>query len=874
MIGQTVSHYRIVGQLGHGGMGVVYRAVDTKLGRGVALKFLSEALSRDHQAVTRFMLEARAASALNDPRICTIYEIDEADGRTFIAMELLEGESLHARLKRGPMALDEALACGAQVVEALQAAHARGIWHRDIKPGNIFLLPGRRAKLLDFGLAKIQEAVDADADAQTELHGLQSRPGTVVGTAAYMSPEQALGQPTDGRSDLFSFGLVLYEMVTGRRVFTGTQASVYEALLNRQPPPPSAVIGGLPDALDPVIARALQKDPAGRYQTAAEFRDDLRRLAGAPDVTAVTSAPPAQRWRWQTAGAAAAGLAAIAVAAWIAIGLVSRTPPAPAAPFLEGATFRRLTDTPGLESGASLSPDGRHLLYASRASRNWDIYRRAVEGSEVVNLTDDSPADDVDPAYSPDGTLMAFRSERDGGGIFVMDLTSRQTRRLSNFCHDPAWSPDQSSIVCATERIDVPTTRLAISPLWVLDVATGARRQLTTVDGVQPSWSPSGDRIAYWSFTPQNGIWTIPAAGGTPVAVTRDEARDWNPVWSPDGAAIFFSSFRGGATNLWRVHVNPRGGSAAGAPEPVTTPSAYAGFISFSRDGSSMAYVDQSFARNFSRRGWESTVESGTPVTSGAHVYRQPDLSPDGRRLAFASDSLIFLMDVDTGDVRRLTDSHVSRGPRWSPDGRRIAFYSTRSGANQIWAIDPDGGGLEQLTAVSNTKGVYYPVWSPDGMRMTATSLEGLTMTVDLGVPLASRTPDVLPPFPRAGASFVAWAWSPDGSHLAGWKLLADGRSAGIALYDRTSGSYRDVTAFGIFPGWIDRQRALVFAANGQLHRVDLASLEVTPIDMPSDFALDYALSRDQRWLYYALDQREGDVWLITRPAPLVPTTR
>ncbi len=869
MIGQTIAHYRIVERLGSGGMGVVYKAVDLKLGRAVALKFLTEQQSRDHDSVLRFEREARAASALSDPSICTIYDIDEVDGQIFIAMELLEGESLHARLQRGPLPLAEALEYALQVTEALEAAHARGIWHRDIKPANIFLVGGRRAKVLDFGLAKMEEAADSMLD--TEARPV-SQPGTIAGTAPYMSPEQVLGKPLDARSDLFSFGLVLYEMTTGERVYSGPNWAVYEGILKRTPPPPSTIVTSLPPAVDRFIDKALQKDLATRYQSAADMRTDLMSLREAYGVlsgrSAVQIAPQATVLQPLMVVAVLSAVALLALAGYLMIG---RSRSGPARPFLSDATFTQITDRPGLEASASLAPDGRTIVYASRATGNWDIYWSPLDTSTTTNLTGDSAADDLDPAYSPDGRQLAFRSERDGGGIFVMDLAARSLRRISNFCHNPSWSPDQTSIVCATERIDVPTTRLGISPLWILDVATGSKRQLTTVDGVQPSWSPHGDRIAYWSYTPRNGIRTVPAAGGSPVEVTRDNMRDWNPVWSPDGTFLFFSSIRGGATNLWRVPIDEQTGIARGPIEPVTTPSSNAGFISIARDGSRMTYVDQLFVRNFSKLRLDQPSNPPIPLTRGAHIYRQLDLSPDGTRVAFRSDSRIAVMDEDGGNIRQLTDSHDSRGPRWSRDGTRIAFYSNRAGANQIWMMKPDGSDIQQVTNFTDTKGVYYPIWSVDGRAMTCTSLEGLTMTVDLTKPLAERIADVLPPFVKTGMSFVAWAWSSDGSHLAGWKLLPDGRSAGIALYDARSRSYREITSFGIYPTWVRNSTALLFAANEQLHTVDLRSTEVSALPTPAGFALDFSLSRDERWVYYAEDQREGNVWLIGLPSARTP---
>lgn len=861
MIGRTISHYQIVGRLGGGGMGVVFRAIDTKLGRPVALKFLTAELAHDEQAVLRFDREARAASALNDPSICTVYETGEVDGEVFIAMELLEGETLQDRLRRGALPFELALEFALQLVDALCVAHDKGILHRDIKPANIFLVAGPRAKLLDFGLAKFE---NVSSDMETRI--MLSSAGMVAGTEAYMSPEQALGKAVDARSDLFSFGLVVSEMLTGNRVFAGPRRAGHDGPPGRSLPLPSAG-SRVPGLFDFIIEKALQERPEHRYQTAADLRVDLKRLKATAGTGGFDATSRHSR-TWRRPVVVAALLFTLAAAAVAATFVLTGADEESVRPALADATFMQLTDRPGLEASASLAPDGTFVVYASKEPGNWDIFRKQLGHATAINLTRGSLDDDSDPSVAPDGHWVAFRSERDGGGIFVMDTAGGSVRRISNFCHNPAWSPDQRSIACATERIDRPGTRLGISPLWIIDVATGGKRQLTTTDGVQPTWSPDGTRIAYWTFAP-SGIATVPAAGGEPVAVTQGKLLDWNPVWQWDGRHLLFASSRqGGSSNLWRVPVDQATGAVLGPVEPLTTPSSDAGFISVSRDGTRLAYVDQSFARNFSRLRLDRPADPPVAVTRGAHVYGQPDVSPDGRRLAYYSQSKVFVMNVDGTGVHLLTDSGDSRGPRWSPDGSRIAFYSNRTGTGQIWTANPDGSDLAQLTDFKDTKGVYYPVWSPDGKAMTSTSHEGLNLTVDLTVPLSARKPKVLPPLPTGNGHFVAWQWSADGTRLAGWKLMPDGRPGGLVIYEAGTASYRELTTSGTFPTWIERDTALLFTASDELRVITLASSAVTALATPPGFATHFALSRDQRSLYFAEDLREGDVWLISWPSP------
>jgi serine/threonine protein kinase/WD40 repeat protein len=869
-------------------MGVVYEAEDARLGRNVALKFLPDDPVKSPEAIERLKREARAASGLNHPHICVIHDIGDHKGRPFIVMERMKGRTLKHRIEGKPLPVEQVLDLGAQIADALAAAHEARIVHRDLKPANVFVTDHGDAKLLDFGLAKLSAAGEEGAGSKGDPAAQETSlttPGYAMGTVDYMSPEQALGEEVDARSDLFSLGVVLYEMATGSVPFPGkTSAQTFNGILNHDPMPPSVLNPVIPPKLDEIILKALEKDRETRYQTAADLRADLKRLRRGPD-SAISGSESARRrsavqpraapttGRWWAWFALAGGLV-------LASGLLlsGRRPRVAGGPSFAAARFTQLTDLPGLEASPSLSPDAKSILYASRISGNWDVYLQRVGGRNAINLTADTPQDDSEPRFSPDGSLVVFRSERNGGGLFVMGATGESVTRISTFGFDPAWSPDGKHVVCATERIDDPKHRWTTSSLWVIDVASGRTRLLTTPDAVQPDWSPHGSRIAYWTMDSrgQRDIWTVPAEGGPPAPLTDDAPLDWGPIWSRDGQYVLFSSDRGGSMNLWRVRVDEKTGSALESPEPATTPSSDAGFLSLSGDGSALAYVARAFARNISRVPFDP--DHAPPggrvslVTKGTLSVRDLDASPDGRWLAYNSDNTekLFVVRTDGTESRQLTHGPwKDRGPRWSPDGSRVAFYSNRSGTYQLWTIKPDGSELQQITEESSTNGLVFPVWSPDGRFLVGSSLEGKAFMVEVSKPWGRQTPAVLPPLPAPQASFLAWAWSPRGKWLSGWQLRADGVSAGIVVYEPATRTYRTVTDFGTFPTWLRNERRLVFSGRQARYIVDLETGMLKELEKSDDFEEEFALSPDRRSLYTVQTQREGDVWM----AALAPGT-
>jgi len=812
----------------------------------------------DERHRLRFEQEARAAGALNHPNIVAVYDVAEHAGEPYIVTELLEGQTLRTALADGPLAPAEALDLASQLLEGLAAAHAKGIVHRDVKPENLFLTDSGRLKILDFGIAKLLESQEPQIHTET---------GAILGTPRYMSPEQVRGQTADARADVFAFGAVLHEMLSGRAPFDrGTGAETAYAILHDEPP---ALPSSTPPLTSTIISRCLQKDPAARFADAGEVLQQLRRGGRFEQ-------------RRPRRVALAIGVAGLVLAA-LAIGFqLLRDRAASSSPSFQNAVATRLTDQPGPEVFPSLSPDGKSIVYAARTANNWDIFLQRVGGKNAINLTADSPADDNHPAFSPDGEKIAFQSDRNGGGIYIMGATGESVRRLTNFGYHPAWSPDGKEIVFASSWAARPEARQSSSELWIATVATGAIRRLEIKgggDAIQPHWSPHGHRIAYWGLAMaaggQRDIWTVPATGGDPVAVTEDPAIDWNPVWSPDGRYLYFSSDRGGSMNLWRVPIDEQSGHLLGPLEAITTPSPDSAQISLSRDGRRLVYVQRVATRNLQRISFDGEKTSGEPewVTQGSKLAVMPEVSPQGNLVSFftlgPSQEDIFVVAPDGSGLRQLTDDpQRDRAPRWSPDGKQLAFFSSRSGKFEIWTINQDGSGLRQITFTPGKAGAVAPVWSPDGTRLAYTIVNDTAQVIDLRKPWTDQSPQVLPR-PGKDVWFSAWSWSADGRRLAGHAVPSSGLSAGIFLYSFESNGYEKIADFGFYPVWLKDGRRILFCFKEKLYIVDTGTKKVSEIMRAALSARTgemlgaASISPDQRTLYFSQGTIEADVWML-----------
>ena len=751
LIGKLISHYRIVETLGEGGMGVVYKARDEHLDRFVAIKVLPPEKVADPERKRRFVQEAKSASALNHPNIITIYDIASDDGTDFIAMEYVPGKALNRLIPRRGLPLGDALRYAVQIADALAAAHAAGIVHRDLKPGNVMVSgaeeQGRAGlvKVLDFGLAKLVERADNSDLEMTESirneKGFATEEGTIVGTISYMSPEQAEGRKVDVRSDVFSFGALLYEMVTGRKAFQGdSKLSTLSAILREDPKPASQVVEGLPHELERIIGRCLRKSPERRFQTAADLKVALEELKEESDSGILGGTPVlAQPRRWRLAGIAALlvliGLGAAVL--WFGRRTTKPQEPLSAVP---------LTANPGFEGDPTFSPDGNQVAFVWNGEKqdNADIYVKLIgTGGPPLRLTTD-PAVDVNPVWSPDGRFIAFLRilSPEKTAVLLIPALGGPERKITEIHtsnlpgRDLTWSPDNSSLVISDK--DNPQEPFA---LFRLSLEAGERLRLTSppahIGGDNcPAFSPDGRTLAF-TRTADAGLselYLLPVSGGSkptgePQRISMENRNADNPAWTEDGHTLVFSSGQFDQRGLWKIVV-PGPSRPAGKPEQLASLGTNASQPVISRRGNRLVYVHALVRRSISRipakdrqgvRGPYATPgnNKSAPLISSTRNQSSPQFSPDGKRIAFMSNRSgsfeIWVCDGNGQNAVQVTSfgAPVVTNPTWSPDGERLAFDSNAAGQFDVYTVSANGGKPQRMTSDPANDG--NPSWSNDG---------------------------------------------------------------------------------------------------------------------------------------------------------------
>jgi Tol biopolymer transport system component/tRNA A-37 threonylcarbamoyl transferase component Bud32 len=746
MVGRTISHYEIIEKLGEGGMGVIYKARDAHLDRFVAIKLLPPEKVADAERKRRFVLEAKSASALNHPNIITIHDIASDHGIEFIVMEFVSGKALNQVIARKGLPVAEALKYAVQIADALATAHAAGIIHRDLKPGNVMVCgaPERSGliKVLDFGLAKLTDKAESS---DREFTGTMdpgdtpaSAEGLIVGTVSYMSPEQAEGKKVDSRSDIFSFGALLYEMVTGRRAFDGdSKLSTLSAVLREEPKPASQVVEGLPHELERIIVRCLRKNPDRRFQTMADLKVALQELKEESDSGTLQVAPVLQQrrpglqrvWAW----ALLAVFALAAGALWI-MRFTSKTPEAALNPI-------PLTTYPGDQCSPSFSPDGNQVAFSWNGEKqdNFDIYAKMIgTNGPPLRLTTD-PAADHDPAWSPDGRFVAFLralpSAKDA--LLLIPAIGGQERKITEVSGGghPTWSPDGNWLAISDK--DPESERFS---LYLVSVDNGEKRRLTSppkqfFGDSDPAFSTDGRSLAFRRSidgnSPElNDLYVLAFSdgfkpAGEPIQVTSGNKGVQNPAWTADGREIVYASGGLISRGLWRVSAF---GHTASRGEPQRLPSVGndASQPAISRSKQRLVYVN-SFSHNSIWRvavpGLEGKRQrppnQATLLISSTRNDNSPQISPDGKKIVFQSsrsgNTEIWVCDADGSNAVQITSFNgpAVTTPRWSPDNKRIAFDSNAAGEYDVYVVDADGGKPKRMT--TNPANDGNPNWTPDG---------------------------------------------------------------------------------------------------------------------------------------------------------------
>ena len=895
--GVRLGPYEIQTPIGAGGMGEVYRARDTRLGRTVAIKILPAYAADDPDRLRRFEHEARAASALEHPNICVLHDVgcdtpvfpsqpDMPGGPLhFLVMEYVDGHTLAERLRTGPLPLAQALDVGAQIADALAVAHGRGILHRDLKPANVMLTGSSgapRVKLLDFGLAKLSRHVlESAAEAQTTaLTEPLTSPGEFLGTLPYMAPEQLEGKEADARTDVFAFGCVLYEMLTGRRAFSGSSmASVISAIMAGTPAPAASLQPVTPYALDRLINSCLAKDRSERRESAHDLAEDLRSIAasdsGRPAGSAVIAPSPGSRPQQKGRRVTVPWLAIAVVAALLvtAVAVYQWARPGETSDPILNAVPTQLTSAPGLQAEPALSPDGSQVAFVSDEGGTPHIWLVDASGAATLQITSgDDP--DHDPAWLRDGSAILFTRTRDGRhGIWMVPSLGGVATLLVADAADPAVSPDGTRLAFVREVASSAEPRVFVAPLRS---AENAAQVTTDADGLwehrHPAWSPDGRLLCYRAH---QALWTVSPDGGKPRRLTLDNESARHPVWSSDGKSVYYTSGRQGTVALWRVDVDGRR-----SPERMTLGSGPESDVSVSRDGKTLVYSTNLEDYNVVVH----DIASGGERSFGTRrAEEMPSFSQDGSAVIFISDRVDGREEIweqpivdgrPAGDARRVTrqESGDVVHPAVSFDRRWIAYYRVVQGQRDIYVVSMDGVSPAQFT--TDPASDLQPSWSRDGSKLAFASDRDGRFHIWVAPVANGRPAGKAWQVTRGPAREMAPEWSPDDAWIAYtaeptasngdvWVIRSDG-----------SGTPRRVTtgAGALRVRWAEPGRMMVSgswgAATVSVRFVDPVSGTITvpvpPIVFGDDPAMcDFDVDATRQRVVFSRVTRTGNIWKL-----------